>query len=66
MDRYGKDEGGSQRNLFPDPTGEMRGGIRDVLQTPLDGRDAPPPEPEEAPADEVHERYREERIAHWD
>jgi hypothetical protein len=66
MDRYRKDERGAQRHLFPDPAGETRTGIRDVLQTPLDGREAPPPEPEEAPADEVRERYREERVAHWD
>jgi ubiquinone/menaquinone biosynthesis C-methylase UbiE len=66
MDRRGKDESGSQRLLFPDPASEMRGGIKDVLQTPLDGRDASPPEREERPADEVRERYREERIAHWD
>ena len=66
MDRYGKDERGSQRHLFPDPASDTRAGIKDVLQTPLDGRDAPPPEPEEAPAEEALERYRDERVAHWD
>jgi SAM-dependent methyltransferase len=66
MDRNGKDERGSQGLLFPGAGNVERAGARDVLQTPLDGRDPAPPEPEERSADEARERYREERIAHWD
>jgi len=70
MDRRDKDERSWQRLLFPDAADAETPGERDLAQTPLDGRDAPPEEPEaepeRMPASEARERYREERIAHWD
>ncbi len=66
MDRQGKDGRGSQRLLFPEAGSAESAGVRDVLQTPLDGREPAPPEPEDRPAGETWQLYRDERIAHWD
>jgi ubiquinone/menaquinone biosynthesis C-methylase UbiE len=66
MNRHGRDERGLQRLLFSELDSDDRARTRDVLQKPLDGREPSSPDREGGSSDDARERFREERIEHWD
>ncbi len=66
MGRDGKYERGSQRSSLPDAASGERTSAGRLLETPLDGREAAPPTPDDGPAVDLEQRYRDQRVAHWD